>query len=441
MHAGRRACCLPAAAAAARAQPTKSAVAADLQRIAHRHQRNLDPLADRQPDRLDDADRTDQLTFGGPFQSLGAGKLPSLEFSVSMSGQGKTGGIGILSTGTAGYVSASGRRATQLPAATFQRLESSFAGLASSPGGGSGASTLSKLGIHPLHWLVNPSVVGAESIGGTGTTHIRAAVDVAALSRRPQHVPAEGILAGGIGRGRRSPRASRRRRAARSPLRSTIPPLTSGRERRQDIRRLAIALSLPVTGQISTALGGLREAGIGLTMQYADLNRPQTITAPATVRPFSEFTVKLRTFLASVQSSLGGGAAGTPGASGATGTPTATTGTPHHGHADGDHGHPDGDHGRTRDRRDPPALQRVHHPGARRRGQDAALLHTDQREVGTTHSGGRRGPTPVRRPPLPRGGRRGLLRRSRLSPRARSGPGSARAAHRGGARRPAPHRR
>src|SRR6476660_3499313 len=44
------------------------------------------------------------LSFGGPFQSLGKGKLPASNFNVSISALGKTGSLGILSTGKTGYV-------------------------------------------------------------------------------------------------------------------------------------------------------------------------------------------------------------------------------------------------------------------------------------------------------------------------------------------------
>jgi hypothetical protein len=90
------------------------------------------------------------LTFGGPFQSLGKGKLPESDFTVTFTAQGRTSSLGILSTGTAGYVSLGGT-SYQLPATTFQKLESSFAQLATSPGsGGASSSGLSKLGINPL---------------------------------------------------------------------------------------------------------------------------------------------------------------------------------------------------------------------------------------------------------------------------------------------------
>ena len=61
------------------------------------------------------------FSFGGPFQTLGPGKLPKSNFSVSISALGKTGSLAILSTGTNGYVTLSGT-SYQLPAATFQKL-------------------------------------------------------------------------------------------------------------------------------------------------------------------------------------------------------------------------------------------------------------------------------------------------------------------------------
>ena len=40
------------------------------------------------------------LSFGGPFQSLGTGKLPKSNFTIAISALGHTGQLGIISTGT-----------------------------------------------------------------------------------------------------------------------------------------------------------------------------------------------------------------------------------------------------------------------------------------------------------------------------------------------------
>src|SRR6202012_3090988 len=116
------------------------------------------------------------FSISGPFQSGGNGKLPQSNFTVAISELGRKGQLGIVSTGTAGYVTLDGA-AYQLPAADFQRLESGFSSVGSSGQGGG----LSSLGVNPQHWLTNASVVGSDTIDGTDTTHIRSGVNVAAL--------------------------------------------------------------------------------------------------------------------------------------------------------------------------------------------------------------------------------------------------------------------
>jgi len=268
------------------------------------------------------------LSFGGPFQSRGTGKLPASAFTVTVSALGKTGSLGLLSTGDQGYVSLQGT-SYQLPAATFQRLESSFSGLTSSTSGsGSNSGALGKLGIDPLKWLTNPTIVGSDTIGGADTTHIRAGINVAVLlgdlntflqkasslgvpnaSKIPEHI------------------SDSTRNQIASTVKNPSVDVWTGKSDKT-ARKVTIQLTLPVSGQISSVLGGLHTAQIALTLEYANLNQPQTITAPTTVRPFSEFTTKMQGLSQSLQGALGGiagGAAGV-GSTGATGG-SGTTGT------------------------------------------------------------------------------------------------------------------
>ena len=270
------------------------------------------------------------LSFEGPFQSRGKGNLPASDFNLSVSALGHTGSLAILSTGTAGYVTVSGI-SYQLPSASFQRLESSFSQLGASPGAGAGAGTLSKLGIDPLHWLVNPSVVGTESVGGAQTKHIRADVDVQALlgdlNTFLQRAASLGVS--GASKLPVSISQSTRQQIAAEVKNPTFDLWTGAGDK--TVRKVAISLTVPVSGQISSLLGGLSSAGIGLNLQYADLNQPQTIVAPTVVHPYSEFAAKVRAFASQLQSTLGavglGSSATGSGASSSSATGTATTGT------------------------------------------------------------------------------------------------------------------
>jgi hypothetical protein len=261
------------------------------------------------------------LSFGGPFQSLGSGQLPQSNFQISVTEQGHTGKIGILSTGKAGFVTLAGT-SYQLPAASFQKLESSFAQLASPSGKSSGSSPLSKLGIDPLTWLINPSVVGTESVGGASTTHIRAGVNVAVLlgdfSKFLQK--ASSVGASGAGQIPNSLSPATRSRIA-GEVQSPRFDVWTGRSDKT-VRRLEVGLTMPVTGQISTLLGGLSSARVGLSMRYADLNQPQTIQAPTNLRPYSEFSTKLKSFMSSIQGGLAS-AAGAPAGATSTGSAAA----------------------------------------------------------------------------------------------------------------------
>jgi hypothetical protein len=264
------------------------------------------------------------ISFGGPFQTRGAGKLPESNFVVSGSAMGRSASVGILSTGTKGYVTLQGT-SYQLPQATFQKLESSFSQLSSTPGASTGSGSLAKLGIHPLKWLTHPAVVGAENVGGAPTTHIHAGVNVDALLTDLNTFLEKASSTGVSGA---------------SSLKSGLPPATRSKiaasvknpsvdiwtgTNDKTVRRVTIALTVPVTGKTSSELGGVKSADIGLTLQYANLNQPQTITAPTTVRPFSEFQTKVSGFLQTLEGATGGALGSGTSSGGGTSPSTGTS--------------------------------------------------------------------------------------------------------------------
>src|SRR5580704_13655302 len=89
------------------------------------------------------------LSLSGPFQSRGAGKPPESDFTVGLDALGRRGQLGLVSTGSSGYVTLDGT-GYQLPAADFNKLASSISGA------GTGGGGLAKLGIEPLNWVANP---------------------------------------------------------------------------------------------------------------------------------------------------------------------------------------------------------------------------------------------------------------------------------------------
>jgi hypothetical protein len=258
------------------------------------------------------------LSLTGPFQSRGSGKLPQSDFTIGISALGRRGSLGVISTGTAGYVSLQGTN-YQLPQADFQKLAQSFSSTQAS--GGSQNAGLAQLGIDPLHWLTKPAVVGTETVGGASTTHIRAGVDVSALVSDLNTFLAK----------------TAKKASAGSSIPTQIPPATAQKiaaavknatvdvwtgKSDTTLRKLSLNLSVPVSGQLSTQLGGMTSAGIGLIVQYSKLNQPQSIPTPTGVHPYSEFTTKLQSIGQQLTGALGAGLGGAQSSS-ASGTTTA----------------------------------------------------------------------------------------------------------------------
>jgi hypothetical protein len=262
------------------------------------------------------------FSLSGPFQSRGAGQIPESNFTFSISGLGRHGQLGVISTGTAGYVTLDGA-AYPLPAADFQKLESSFSSASSSSGGHGG---LAGLGINPEHWLSHPSIVGTTTLNGASTTHIHSGVNVSALlSDLNTFLAKKGSAAGAkVG----SIPAATQQRIASEVHNATVDVWTGASDHL--LRRLVLDLTIPVTGQISTLLGGLRSAALALTIQYSDLNQPETITAPSQTQPYSAFQAKLRSLFSTVSGGLngitGGGAASGTAGSGSSSSSGSTAG-------------------------------------------------------------------------------------------------------------------
>jgi hypothetical protein len=261
------------------------------------------------------------LSLTGPFQSRGTGKLPASDFTIGVSALGKHGSFGVISTGTNGYVTLEGG-SYQLPQADFQRLESSFASVESSAGAGASNPGLAQLGIDPLHWLKDPTIVGSENVAGAATTEIRASVDVSALlSDLNKFLAKTAKTTGQTSNFPTTIPPSDQSKIAAAVKNATVEIWTGTSDK--TLRKLAISLTAPVSGQISTVLGGLSSAGIGLTIQYSDLGQTQTIATPGNVQPYSGFTTKLQSVIGQLEGSFGSVGLGTGGAA----TQTSSSGT------------------------------------------------------------------------------------------------------------------
>jgi hypothetical protein len=251
------------------------------------------------------------LSFGGPFQSRGKGKLPKSDFAIAVGFQGHTGQLGIISTGTEGFVTLEGT-AYKLPASSFQQLE----GGVSSVGGGSGSSSaLSGLGIHPEQWLVDPRVLGTAEVGGTETDHIRGRLAVKPLLADLSKLLGKAATLSSSTASLGSITPAQQTKIAGEVSDASFDLWTGTAD--HTIRKLTVTATLPVTGTTRTELGGMTRARLSFGLTYSDVGTPQTITTPASSAPYSQFQSRLRSIVLEIEELVVG----------ASGSSTSTTGS------------------------------------------------------------------------------------------------------------------
>ena len=260
------------------------------------------------------------LSLGGPFQSRGKGRTPESALTIAFSGLGKKASFGVRTTADAAYVALQGTN-YRLPASDFAKLGSTLSGNQSE----SSAPGLSTFGIDPESWLRNPRIVGTQTVDGATTEHLHATVDVPAFVQSLDKVLAKesSTLRKTTGRATTISPATASKIAA--AVRNPTVDLYTGRSD-ATLRRLVVSATVPVSGAISTRLGGLTSATFNLSFDYSQLNRPQTISAPGDVHSYAQLQTRLQSIGAALQSELGGGlSSGTTG-SGTTGSGAGTTG-------------------------------------------------------------------------------------------------------------------
>ena len=234
------------------------------------------------------------LSLDGPFQTRGTGRTPESAFTIGFAGIGRRGSFGIRTTARGAYVSLEGANYA-LPAADFAKLSSTVKGgsSAKSPG-------LSILGIDPEKWLSDPQVVGTQTVDGVVTEHLHAAVNVPAFVRSLDTL----LSKEGSALGHATQISPATARTITNTVRDPSVDVYTGKSD-STLRRLVVSATLPATGTVSTRLGGLTSAGVRLSFDYSELNRPQTIAAPANVRSYAALQAKLQTIGDAIESGLG----------------------------------------------------------------------------------------------------------------------------------------
>ena len=259
------------------------------------------------------------ITIGltGPFQSQGTGQLPKFDFDFKLGAQGQNFTAGAISTGDKGYIKLQGST-YEVSSQLFNSFKSGFQRSQSQQNGTKTNPSFASLGVNPKDWLKSPQNKGTEDVEGTTTIHIASGVDVSKfLDGVSQLLSKAGQL--GVSQTRRLPTTltAQQKKAVENAIENPTFDVYSGKDDKI-VRRLAVKLKFKVPSAQQQRANGLKGGQITFDVKIANLNQPQTVSAPANAKPFSDLSSALRGLGA--LGALGGGSGSTGGTSGSSGT-------------------------------------------------------------------------------------------------------------------------
>ena len=228
--------------------------------------------------------------LAGPFSSVGAGKLPKFDFDLDIAAGGQTIQAGAVSLGDTGYLKFGGKTYS-VGKALFDQFKSGYEKSQAQSKSSSG-STFKALGVDPSRWLTGARQVGKTDVGGTQTFHITSGVDVPRfLADINQLLSKAKNLGGSTTEGVQGLSPQVQSTIERSVKDAKVDIYTGVDD--HALRRLALSVSLAVPKDAQKQAGGLKSGDLRFDLTIADLNKDQTIAAPADALPFSELQAQI----------------------------------------------------------------------------------------------------------------------------------------------------
>ena len=249
------------------------------------------------------------VTLSGPFESVGVGKLPRFALQLQLGAAGHTLQAGATSTGSALFVELAGTWFST-PSNTYKALEASYAQATKKASSAKVRSTFSSLGIEPGRWLSNPTKVGNVTVGGEATIHLIAAVDIPAfladvtkLSQAGSSLGLDSVPGASSAGGTLSPTIINE--LAKSIKSAHVDVYTGASDHM--LRRLEVTAAITGTPQTQGLFDGLSNANLTVQLEFSDLNKKQTISAPTNVEPSSQLLPALQQLVGVLEGTSGSG--------------------------------------------------------------------------------------------------------------------------------------
>jgi hypothetical protein len=249
------------------------------------------------------------VKLSGPFQSQGAKKLPKFKLGLDFAGSGQNLKAGLTSTGDKGFVNFNGTDY----AVSDQVFKQFVAGYeqaqktADAKQNGKQPS-LTTLGIDPRKWLTNAKNAGEAKVGGEDTIKITGGVDVPKLLDDVNTALGKASSLGLQNSGQLPQKLTDQQRTQIGQAVKNLKVEIYTGKADTILRRMLIDLN--VTPPPGAKSGGITAAKIRFDLSLTQVNKDQTIAAPANTKPLDQLLQQFGG--AGGLGALGGGS--TPGA-------------------------------------------------------------------------------------------------------------------------------
>ena len=246
-----------------------------------------------------------ETKLGGKFASQGAGQFPKFDVDASVKAesgsQSFSGTGGLISTGDGAFVNFQGTDYT-VPQQLYDEFTATYAQLQGQNSSGKSTDLLKALNISPANWLTDLKNEGTDDVEGAQTIHISGSANVSKLVADLKAIAQRaGNAVGNVN--------TQQLDQLNNVVQSGDIDVYSG-ENDKLLRRFQIHVDLkPPAG----TPGAPDSLSVDIQLNFADLNKPQTFSAPANPQPLSTLFQTLGINPGRLGNSLRGGL-GTSGA-------------------------------------------------------------------------------------------------------------------------------
>ena len=257
-------------------------------------------------DGVDELEGPIEIKLTGPYDSREEGKIPSVDWDITVQAQNQSFNANLTSTGERAFVGFQGT-AYEVSEETVAQLNQQLAASEEQEGG----QDLSEFGVTAREWVVDASEEGDEDVAGVETTHVSGSLDVTKVLEDLNTVVQEAAKLGGqVGQQAPPALTDEQQDQIEEVVQDPSFDVYVGNDD-DKLHRLSADLEFDVPEDSRDRVGGLEGGRISFSIEFANIGSAQPITAPEDARPIGELTQQLQGLFGSALGAPEAGGGGT----------------------------------------------------------------------------------------------------------------------------------